>query len=75
MTSLSILTSFDGEYEGAPAVRLQSLQEHEELRAALEGEGYSYRTKIIPPRGRTHRRPKGRPREIVVILVKEYTNG
>ena len=72
---MSILTSFDSEYEGAPAIRLQSLQEHEDLCAALENEGHSYRTKIIPPRGRTHRRPKGRPREIVVMLVKEHTNG
>lgn len=72
---MSILTSFDSQYEGAPAIRLQSLQEHESLRVALESEGHSYRTKIIPPRGRTHRRPKGRPREIVVILVKEYTRG
>lgn len=72
---MSILTRFDTVYEGAPAVRVQSLQEHEDLRAALEGEGYSYRTKIVPPRGRTHRRPKGRQREIVVILVKEHACG
>jgi hypothetical protein len=72
---LSILASFDSDYDGAPAVRLYSLQEHEDLRAALESEGHSYRTKIIPPRGRTHRRPKGHPREIVVILVREYDRG
>jgi hypothetical protein len=71
---LSILTRFDATYEGSPATRLQSVREHEGIRAALESEGHSYRTKIIPPRGRTHRRPKGRPREIVVILVKERTN-
>jgi len=72
---LSIATRFDGQYEGAPAIRLDTVREYEELRAALEAEGYSYRTKIIPPRGRTHRRPKGRPREIVVMLVKEYGRG
>ena len=69
---MSILTNFDSEYEGSPAVRLQTLRQHEDLRIALEGEGHSYRTKIVPPRGRTHRRPKGRPREIVVILVREH---
>ena len=72
---MSILKTFDSEYEGSPAIRLQSLQEHEDLRVALESEGHSYRTKIIPPRGRTHRRPKGRPREIVVMLVKEHGRG
>ena len=72
---MDILTSFDDQYDGAPAVRLYSLREHEELCTALEREGHSYRTKIVPPRGRTHRRPKGHPREIVVILVREYTRG
>lgn len=72
---MNILTRFEAVYEGAPAVRLQTLREHEDLRAALESEGYSYRTKIVPPRGRTHRRPKGLPREIVVILVKEHGRG
>jgi hypothetical protein len=69
------LRTFDSEYEGVPAARLASLIEHDELCAALDREGHSYRTKIIPPRGRTHRRPKGRPREIVVMLVKEYVRG
>jgi hypothetical protein len=72
---LSILTSFDDQYDGAPAVRLRSLREYEALRVALEREGHSYRTKIVPPRGRTHRRPKGRLREIVVILVEAHTRG
>lgn len=71
----SIQTIFSSTYEGAPAARLQTLQEHEDLRHALSSAGYSYRTKIIPPRGRTHRRPKGRPREIVVILAQEYSHG
>jgi hypothetical protein len=68
----SIQTIFSSTYEGAPAVRLQTLKEHEDLRLTLERGGYSYRTKIVPPRGRTHRRPKGRPREIVVILAQEH---
>ena len=71
---MSILATFDSQYDGAPAVRLHSLREHEALCVALESEGHSYRTKIVPPRGRTHRRPKGRPREIVVILVGKYTH-
>jgi hypothetical protein len=68
-------TVFDSTYEGAPAIRLQSVREHELLSESLSEAGYSFRTKIIPPRGRTHRRPKGWPREIVVMLVKEYGHG
>jgi hypothetical protein len=61
---------FDSEYDGVPAARLTSVAEHDALCAQLEAAGASYKTKIVPPRGRTHRRPSGRPREIVVCLLR-----
>lgn len=64
-----MMTAFDSTYEGVPAIRISSVKEHELLCESLSEAGYSYRTKIIPPRGRTHRRPKGWPREIVVMLL------
>jgi hypothetical protein len=64
------LSPFDSEYDGVPAARLTSVAEHNALCARLQLDGLSFKTKIIPPRGRTHRRPKGRPREIVVCLLR-----
>jgi hypothetical protein len=65
-----MLKLFDSEYEGVPCARLSTVVEHDELCERLQREGHSFKTKIVPPRGRTHRRPKGRPREIVVWLLK-----
>jgi hypothetical protein len=69
---LKLLSLFDSSYDEVPALRLASVAEHDEVCAELRTEGLSFRTKIIPPRGRTHRRPKGRPREIIVMLVSPY---
>lgn len=67
---MRLLSLFDSHYGEAPAARLTSVREHDALCEALRAEGVSFRTKIVPPRSRTHRRPKGRPREIIVVLVK-----
>lgn len=72
---MKLLSLFDSSYDGTPAIRLSSVREHEDLSRELRAQGISFRTKIVPPRGRTHRRPKGRPREIVVLLVKDTAHG
>lgn len=65
----SLQSKFDTVYEGAPAVRLSLVSEFAKLKSELDAAGASYRAKIIPPRGRTHRRSKRKPREFVVLLM------
>lgn len=50
-------------------MRLSLVSEFAELKSELDAAGASYRAKIIPPRGRTHRRSKRKPREFVVLLM------
>ena len=65
----SLQSRFTSVYEGAPAVRLSLASEFISLKAELDAAGASYRAKIIPPRGRTHRRSTRKPRELVVLLM------
>lgn len=60
---MSILTRFDSSYEGLPAARFASAKEYDLFRQTLVEAGYSFKTKVVPPKG------DRRAREIVVMLI------
>lgn len=61
----------DSVYEGVPAYRVDTLTDLAGLLTELDRDEVSYRVKIVPPRLRTHRRPKGHPRQFVVMVLGE----
>lgn len=61
--STKLLTMFDSSYEGLPAARFGTAQECAAFQQELAKAGFSYKTKVVPPKG------KRRAREMVVMLL------
>ena len=59
----SILERFDSDYEGLPAARVETSKAYEDICAQLVEGGYSFKTKVVPPKAKRY------PRQIIVILV------
>ena len=64
---MSILTRFDSSYEGLPAARFDSAKEYDQFRRLVVEAGYSFKTKVVPPKGNR------RSLEIVVMLISTRT--